>query len=60
MTYKTYNDFAFVVRFNHLMAFGTLTPMILTHGTVLEVLKGRLQRAVGADVLKARGSYMVM
>ena len=39
-----YKDFAFIVHFNHVMTFGTLTPLVQSRGAVLELMKDRLQR----------------
>ncbi|SFJ23321.1 hypothetical protein SAMN02799624_03741 [Paenibacillus sp. UNC496MF] len=49
----SYDDFAFLLRFNHIMTFGTLTPRTANHGTVFELLKGRLPKAAGAGPLRA-------
>ncbi|MBO7748376.1 hypothetical protein I8J29_29745 [Paenibacillus sp. MWE-103] len=53
----SYDDFAFLLRFNHIMTFGTLTPRTANHGSVFELLKGRLPKAAGAGPLHARPGF---
>ncbi|MFC4812233.1 hypothetical protein [Paenibacillus sp. GCM10023250] len=53
----SYDDFAFLVRFSHIMTFGTLTPRTANHGAAFELMRGRLPRTAGAGSLRARRGF---
>ncbi|MBM7566668.1 hypothetical protein [Paenibacillus sacheonensis] len=53
----SYDDFAFIVRFNHMMTFGSLTPRSHDHGTMFALMKGGLHKAAGAGALQVRRSF---